>query len=129
MHGGGAMDKDEPTDGTCLTARCSQILVRLIDDLLELTGKVDARKIYAWQQEIRALINEMPIIEKRKFLKTRGGAQMAHLALEKVIDLDDIVKRGASALPANEANRTVGEAMRDMTREVNALIEFTLSLM
>jgi hypothetical protein len=40
-----------------------------------------------------------------------------------------MVKRGASALPAEDANRTVGEAMRDMTQEVNALIEFTLSLM
>ena len=119
----------EIADGCCATARCSEILSRLIDDLLGLTGKVDAKKIYAWQQEIRALIRNMPVIEKKTFLKTRGGAQMAHHALEKVKDLDDMVKRGASALPADDANRTVGEAMRDMTREVNALIDFTLSLM
>ena len=123
------MAKDEPMDGCCLTARCSEILVRLIDDLLGLTGKVDAKKIYTWQQEIRALLYEMPVIEKRKFLKTRGGAQMAHLALGKVRDLDDMVKRGASALPPDDANRTVAKAMHDMTQEVNALIELTLSLM
>ena len=123
------MPMDAITDGSCVTAQCGQILSRLIDDLLELTGKVDAKKIYAWQQEIRALIHEMPVIEKKKFLQTRGGAQMAHLALEKVRDLDNMVKRGASALPAEDANRTVGKAMHDMTQEINALIEFTLSLM
>ncbi|MDA8308159.1 MAG: hypothetical protein M0Z81_15215 [Deltaproteobacteria bacterium] len=123
------MIKDELTDGCRLADQCGKILARLIDDLLALTGKVDAKKIYAWQQQIRALIYEMQVIEKKKFLKTRGGAQMAHLALEKVRKLDDIVRRGASALPANDANRTVGEAMGDMTQEVNALIEFSLSLM
>lgn len=123
------MTKEELMDGCCLTAQCAEILARLIDDLLELTGKVDARKIYVWQQEIRTLLYEIPVIEKRKFLKTRGGAQMAHIALGKVKDLDEMVKRGASALPPDDANRTVGNAMRDMTQEVNALIELTLSLM
>ncbi len=122
------MPRDELKNGCCVTAQCGQILVRLIDDLLELTGKVDAKKIFVWQQEIRTLLNEMGTIEKKKFLETRGGAQIAHIALEKVKSLDDMVKRGASALPANDANRTVGEAMRDMTQEMNALIELTLSL-
>ncbi|MDR3570499.1 MAG: hypothetical protein P4L43_20945 [Syntrophobacteraceae bacterium] len=120
---------DEIADGCCATAQCGQILAKLIDALLKLTGKVDAKTIYAWQQQIRALLYEMPVMEKKMFLRTRGGAQMAHLALVKVKDLDDMVKRSASALPADDANRTVEKAMRDMTREVNALIEFTLSLM
>lgn len=121
------MAKDELMDGCLLTARCGEILARLLDELLELTGKVDASKIYIWQQEIRALLAEMPLIANKQFLETRSGAQMAHLAFKKVGELAEMVKRGASALPPEDAGRTVGKAMRDMTREVKALIELALS--
>ena len=123
------MAEEDLKNGSCPAARCEKLLARLIDDLLQLTGKVDAKKIYAWQQEIRTLIDEMPMIDKKKFFETEGGVQMALLALEKIMDLDEIVARGASALPAEDANRTVGEAMSKMTLEVNTFIDFTRSLM
>ncbi len=123
------MAGEDLMNGSCPAARCEKLLARLIDDLLQLTGKVDAKKIYAWQQEIRTLIDEMPMIDKKKFFETEGGVQMALLALEKIMDLDEIVARGASALPAEDANRTVGEAMSKMTLEVNTFIDFTRSLM
>ncbi len=123
------MAEEDLKNGSCPAARCEKLLARLIDDLLQLTGKVDAKKIYAWQQEIRTLIDEMPMIDKKKIFETEGGVQMALLALEKIMDLDEIVARGASALPAEDANRTVGEAMSKMTLEVNTFIDFTRSLM
>lgn len=121
------MAEGERINGSRLTAEGAKILAGLINNLLELVGKVDARKISEWQQEIRALLDNVRTIEEKLFLKTQGGAQMAQLAFGKVRNLDETVKRSAQGLSADDATRMVEKAMEEMSQELGALFELSLS--
>ena len=79
------------------------ILAGVLDELLGLAGKVDAREISVWQRKIEALVDDLATIKEKLFLKTRDGTSLAQLALEKVKALDEAVKQGARELPDADA--------------------------
>ncbi len=119
------MAEGERIDGRRLAAESAAILAGVLDELLGLAGKVDAREISAWQRKIEALVDDLATIKEKLFLKTRDGNSLAQLALEKVKALDEAVKQGARELPDADATLAVEKAMEEMTEGLNALIEKT----
>lgn len=119
------MAEGERVDGRRLAAESAAILAGVLDELLGLAGKVDAREISVWQRKIEALVDDLATIKEKLFLKTRDGTSLAQLALEKVKALDEAVKQGARELPDADATLAVEKAMEEMTEGLNALIEKT----
>jgi hypothetical protein len=114
-------------DGRHITTEAAEILTKLHDELPGLAGKLDAAKIPVWQEKIKALVDDVPIIMEKLFLKTQGGTHMAQLALEKVKALEEAVKQGIQGLSAAEATEKVDKAMEEMAEDLGALIEKTKS--
>ncbi len=114
-------------DGRHITTEGAEILTKLSDELPGLAGKLDATKIPGWQEKIKALVDDVPIIMEKLFLKTQGGTHMAQLALDKVKALDEAVKNGIEGLSVADATRAVEQAMEEMVKDLSALIEKTKS--
>ena len=114
-------------DGRQLTTESSEILSKLGDELPGLAGKLDATKIPGWQEKIKALVDDVPIIMEKLFLKTQGGTHMAQVALEKVKALEETVKQGIQGLSAADATQKVEQAFEEMVKDLGALIEKTKS--
>jgi len=121
------MAEGKRIDGRHLTTEGAEILSKLSGELPGLAGKLDASKIPVWQGKIKALVDDVPIITEKLFLKTQGGTHMAQLALEKVKTLETTVKQGIVGMSAADATQTVDKAMEEMAKDLGALIEKTKS--
>jgi len=114
-------------DGRHITTESAEILTKLSDELPGLAGKLDAAQIPGWQEKIKALVDDVPVIMEKLFLKTQGGTHMAQLALDKVKALEEAVKQGIQGLSAADATQKVEQAMEEMVKDLSALIEKTKS--
>ena len=114
-------------DGRHLTTESAEILTKVSEELPGLAGKLDAAKIPGWQEKIKALVNDVPVIMEKLFLKTQGGTHMAQVALDKVKALEEAVKQGIQGLSAADATQKVEQAVEEMVKDLGALIEKTKS--
>jgi len=114
-------------DGRHITTESAEILTKLSDELPGLAGKLDAAQIPGWQEKIKALVDDVPVIMEKLFLKTQGGTHMAQLALDRVKALEEAVKQGIQGLSAADATQKVEQAMEEMVKDLSALIEKTKS--
>ena len=114
-------------DGRHITTEAAEILGKLRDALPGLAGKLDAAQIPGWQEKIKALVDDVPVIMEKLFLKTQGGTHMAQLALDKVKALEEAVKQGIQGLSAADATQKVEQAFEEMVKDLGALIEKTKS--
>lgn len=121
------MAEEKRKDGRHLTTESAEILTKLSAELPGLAGKLDAAQIPQWQEKIKGLVDDVPVIMEKLFLKTQGGTHMAQLALDKVKALDATVREGIAGLSVADATQKVQSAMDEMVKDLGALIDKTKS--
>jgi hypothetical protein len=109
-------------DGRHYIAQMVEILNRVSGELPGLAGQLDATQIPVWQGQIKALVDDAPIIVEKLFVKTQGGTDLAKEALAHVQALEAAVEQGIKGLSPAEATTTVGAAMEVVNKELGFFI-------
>lgn len=117
------MTEGQRKDGRHLTTEAAEILTKLHDELAGLAGKVSAERIPEWQAALKAMVEDVPLIQERLFLKTQGGTHWAQTALEKVQTLASLVEEGLAGKSVEQATNAVEEAVEAVKTELGGLIE------
>lgn len=116
--------EERRVDGRHLTTQAAEILLRISEELTKLSSHLDAAKMPEWQAAIKAMVDDVPVIQERLFLKTQGGTEWAREALGKVQALDELLSKVSGLSPA-EATKAVDEAVAEVQRVLGGLIEKT----
>ncbi len=114
--------EERRVDGRHLTTQSAEILRGIIEELSSLSGHLDAAKVQEWKESIQTMVQDIPVIQERLFLKTQGGTEWAREALGKVQALEELIQKVPSLVP-EEANRAVDDAVSEVQRVLGGLIE------
>ena len=116
------MSEERRLDGRHHTTQAVEILNKVHDELPGLVAKLDAAQIPVWQGKLKALVDDVPFIMEKLFLKTQGGTHLAEVSLEKVKELGSVVEQGIQGKAVADATKAVGEAVEAVEKEFGAFI-------
>ncbi|MGQ9599188.1 MAG: hypothetical protein ACUVWZ_07195 [Anaerolineae bacterium] len=119
------MAEGQRIDGRHLTTQAAEILAKVHNQLSGLAGKVNADRIPEWQSALKSMIEDIPLIQEKLFLKTQGGTHWAQTALEKVQTLASLVAEGLAGQSVDQATDAVEAAVEAVKTELGGLIEKT----
>lgn len=116
------MSEGQRLDGRHHTTQAVEILNKVHNELPGLAGELDAGQIPVWQGKIKALVDDVPLIMEKLFLKTQGGTHLAEVSLEKVKELESAVRQGIQDKAVADATKAVEDAVEAVEKEFGTFI-------
>jgi len=114
--------EEKREDGRDYTVQAAEILTKINEELDKLVDRLGAERVKEWQTTLKTFIADIPLIQKKLFLKTQGGTTWAKEALEKVQALEQVLK-GASESSSEEAVKALDESIAEVKKVLGGLIE------